>query len=252
MRTAGAFVVLACAFGQGAVQAQNVPVPRPVNPGAGAVPQWRQNLTGFMNRPPANATLQDVQQLQQYLLAARPYCTGLTPADYQANRALVRSMASYLAAMNAAARDPEMRAAIAETTQSIAVFPCAVQNGPGQTEPGKQAAPPPPAGPPFSLQSPDLGSVPAADKATARELSSRYDTAAANAAATWANAQSMKQNLSKQGMSLNVATETSLGRFQLFFEQAEAALREHHWDEARSSLDAVEGETQKVSKVVGR
>jgi hypothetical protein len=251
MRIAGALVVFACLLGQ-AARAQNVPVPRLVNPAGVAEPQWRRNLSGFMNRPPANATLQDVQQLQQYLLAARPYCTGLTPGDYEANRALVRSMASYLAAMNAAARDPELRAAIAETTQSIAVFPCAVSNGPAQPQPGKPAAPTPPAGPPFALQSPDLGTVPAADKATARELSSRYDTAAANAAATWTNAQSMKQNLSKQGMSLNVATETSLGRFQLFFEQAEAALREHRWDEARSSLEAVEGETLKVSKVVGR
>jgi len=250
MRIAGALVVFACAFGQRAAQAQNVPVPRPVSPAVVAGPQWRQNLTGFMNRPPANATVSDVQQLQQYIIAAAPYCTGLSPNDYEANRALARNMSAYLMTMNTAARDPEMRAAIAQTTQMVAAFPCANPNGPPSqaAQPTKPAAP---AQPPFSLQAPEIENVAAADKDTARELRQRYETDAANAAAAWTNAESMKQNLAKQGMALNVQTATSLGRFQLFFEQAEAALRDRHWDEARSSLEAVEGETQKVAKVVG-
>jgi hypothetical protein len=257
MRIAGALVIFACAIGpgvfwHGAAQAQNVPVPRPVNPARVADPLWRQNLTGFMNRPPANPTVRDVEQLQGYLLAAMPYCTGLSPNDYEANRALVRNMTAYLVAMNAAARDPETRAAIAQVNQSIAVFPCAVPNGQTQPQPGKQAAAPAPAAPPFALQAPEIENIAAADKDTARELRQRYETDAANAAATWTNAEAMRLNLAKQGMALNVQTATSLGRFQLFFEQAEAALKDRHWDDARSSLEAVEGETQKVAKVVGR
>lgn len=249
MRTAGALLIFACLSGQ----AQNVPVPRPVNPAGGvADPVWRQNLTGFMRRPIANPTARDVEELRGYFLAAMPYCTGLSPNDYEANRALVRSMASYLATWNAAARDAETREAIGELTRSIAVFPCANPNTQPQPQQGKQAAAPARTPPPFALTAPALENVGAADKDTARELSSRYDTDAANAAAVWGNAETMKQNLARQGATLNVQAATSLGRFQLFFEQAEAALKEHRWDEALSSLQAVEGETQKVQKVVGR
>jgi hypothetical protein len=53
-------------------------------------------------------------------------------------------------------------------------------------------------------------------------------------------------------MSLNAQTAASVNRFQLFFDRAAAALRDHNWDEALSSLQGVEAETEKVAKVVGR
>ena len=63
---------------------------------------------------------------------------------------------------------------------------------------------------------------------------------------------SILTSLTDRGMSLQVRTEVSAGRLQLFLEEAAAALREHDWDEARASLQAVESETQKVSKAVGQ
>jgi hypothetical protein len=176
-----------------------------------------------------------------------PSCNGLTYNDYLINRALTRNMYGYLAAVGAMARDAETRAAIAQANQSIAAFPCATK----PPEP-KEAQAAPRAEPNFSLQAPTLDNVPAADKETARELSARFETDAAYAAVAWNNAETMKQSLAKQGMGLNVATATSVARFKLFFDQADAALREHKWDDALSSLQAVEGETKKVTNVVGR
>src|SRR6185369_3201961 len=145
--------------------------------------------------------------------------------------------------MNAMARDAETRAAIAGLNQSIVGSPC----GTKPVEPkGAQAVPR--AEPNFSLQAPTLENVSAADKETARELSARYETDAAYAAVAWNNAETMKQSLAKQGMGLNVQTATSVGRFKLFLDQAAGALREHNWEDALSSLQAVESETQKVAK----
>jgi len=236
MRFALAGALLIC------VSAQAQFVPR-----VGVEPVWRQNLSGLLGRPPSGANLRDIEQMRGYWMGAIPSCNGLTYNDYLVNQALMRNMYGYLAAMNAMARDAETRAAIAGLNQSLAGSPC----GTKPVEP-KGAQAPPRVEPNFSLQAPMLDNVSAADKETARELSARYETDAAYAAVAWNNAEAMKQSLAKQGAGLNVATATSVARFKLFFEQADAALREHKWDDALSSLQAVESETQKVTKVVGR
>ena len=235
MRIVGAVALFACL----GLHAQVVPR-------VGAEQVWRQNLSGMLGRPPGTASLRDVEQMRQYLVAATPYCSGLTYNDYLVNQALMRNMYGYLGAMNA--RDPETRAAIAAVSRSIAVFPCAAK--PAQPENAQSG--PPRAEPNFSLQAPALENISAADKETARELTARYETDAAYAAVAWNNAETMKQSLAKQGMGLNVQTATSVGRFKLFLDQAAGALREHNWEDPLSSLQAVESETQKVAKVVGK
>ncbi len=100
-------------------------------------------------------------------------------------------------------------------------------------------------------KTPPLEGVRSADKETAAELVTRYETDAAKAAAAWRNAETLRDSLGARGMSLNAQTAASVNRFQLFFEEAAAALRDHKWDEARTSLQAVEAETQKVAKAVG-
>jgi len=61
----------------------------------------------------------------------------------------------------------------------------------------------------------------------------------------------MRRNLAAKGMSLNAQTDASLDRIQLFLDEASEAIRDHKWDDALSSLQAVEAETQKVAKTVG-
>ncbi len=104
-----------------------------------------------------------------------------------------------------------------------------------------QAAPAPP--PPPALS--------AADQATARDLRERYAMDAGHAATAKRNADQMRRNLAAKGMSLNAQTDSSLDRIQLFLDEASEAIRDHKWDDALSSLQAVEAETQKVAKTVG-
>jgi len=104
-----------------------------------------------------------------------------------------------------------------------------------------QAAPAPP--PPPALS--------AADQATARDLRERYSMDAGHAATAKRNADEMRRNLAAKGMSLNAQTDASLDRIQLFLDEASEAIRDHKWDDALSSLQAVEAETQKVAKTVG-
>jgi hypothetical protein len=91
-----------------------------------------------------------------------------------------------------------------------------------------------------------------ADRQTAAELQSRYKMDVAKAALVRQNADAMRQSLALRGMSLNAQTAASVNRFQLLLDQAAAALRERNWSEALSNLQAVEAETQKVSKAVGQ
>ena len=51
-------------------------------------------------------TYDDLGRFDQYLVGAGAYCSALTAADYAANRLMVRSMAAYVATMNAYTRDP--------------------------------------------------------------------------------------------------------------------------------------------------
>jgi hypothetical protein len=229
-----------------------VPVPQPVSPGVVTDPVWRRNITGILGRRPTSVNVRDVQQFQQYLLAAAPYCTSLAPNDYEANRELARQMTAYVATMNALARDAETRAALVGLSRSIAAFPCAYPATAAQSNGTPQVAAPAPAEPPFSMQAPALENVPAADQETARDLTTRYETDAARAASTWKNAETMRISLAGRGMTLSAQTSASVARFQILFNNAADALREHRWDDARSSLQGVEAETQKVGQAVGR
>ena len=153
-----------------------------------------------------------------------------------------------------AGRNPQMRLAAGRAGERSrhGATDLFVQGG-GQ--PAPQSAPPPPApaaGPPFAMQSPALENVPASERATADDLRSRYESSAARAAAAWQSAEVMRQNLARQGMTLNTQTATSVIRLQLYFELAAGDLKDHDWAEAGTNLERAEYETEKVFKTVGR
>lgn len=104
---------------------------------------------------------------------------------------------------------------------------------------------------PFATSPPVLRDVPAADRDTARDLRERYTMDAGRAATAWKNAEIMRRELSAKGMSLNAQTASSLDNLGLFLDEAADAMREHKWDDALNSLQAVETATQKVAKAVG-
>ena len=97
-----------------------------------------------------------------------------------------------------------------------------------------------------------IENVPAADKEAAAELRARYEADAGRAAAAWRNTEKMTENLVARGMTLNAETTKSALRLQLFFGHAADALRARDWAEARSNLEAIEADTEKIFKVVGR
>ena len=219
-------------------------------PGA---PNWRQSFTGLLNRPAGTLNVGDLQLLESQLALAGSYCVGLTPGDYEANRALVRQMATYLATVQVAAQDAQMRTSLRRLTRSLAAFPCAYGVVPGQPPPSP-AAPPPPPTPgeaPFAKSAPILQGVANGDQDTAKDLRERYEMDASHAATAWKNAEVIRQGLEAKGMSLNAQTAASIDHLKLFLDQAADALRDHKWDDALSSLQAVEAVTQKVTKAVG-
>jgi hypothetical protein len=245
-----AISLFACFVAQ--AQTPAVPQPaRPASPSASAPSQWRRNLTGVLGQPPAKASVHDIERLEQNMLSAAAYCGSLTPTDYEANRELARQMTAYLMTVNTMATDPQTRAAALRASRSVAVFPCAFPTEQPKPQTTAPSAPRQAADPPFVQKAPPLEGVRNADKETAAELVSRYETDAAKAATAWRNAETLRDSLAARGMSLNAQTAASVNRFQLFFEEAAAALREHKWDDARTSLQAVEAETQKVAKAVG-
>lgn len=249
MRLTLALVLLGCA----AAQPPNPTNPtNPKRPGVAGNPLWRRNLLGAIGQPPAKATMRDIQQIEQYMLSAVPYCTSLTPGDYEANRDLARQISAYLMTVNTMATDPQTRSAALRASRAVAVFSCAFPQA--QPNPAHGAPPPPrqAAEPPFSQQAPELEGVADADKETAADLRQRYETDAAKAAVVWHNAETMRQSLATRGMSLNADTAATVARLQLFFEEAQTALRDHKWDDALSSLQAAEATTQKVAKAVGQ
>jgi hypothetical protein len=234
MRHAVVFLLCAAAY----AQAPGVPQ---------AAPHWRQTFSGLMGRPPGSLTARDLQQMETELALAGRYCTGLTPGDYEANQALVRQMAAYLATVQVAAGDQQMNLSLRRLTRSLAAFPCA-QRAPAS---GVPLPPPTPGEAPFAKTAPFLQNVPQADQDTAKDLRERYEIDAGNAATAWKNAEVIRQGLAAKGMSLNAGTAASVDHLQLFLDQAADALRDHKWDDALASLQAVESETQKVTKAVG-
>jgi hypothetical protein len=238
-----------------ALAAQNSSVPGQTRPSAPPVrvePDWRRNLTQMLQQPPANASARDLERFEQYLLAAGPYCASLTPNDYEANRALMRSMATYLATVNTAARDPQLRAAGLRVSRAMAAFPCAYPAARPPSQSPDAAPPPSPSAAPFLLHAPAIENLPDADRETALELQTRYETDAGRAASAWKNAETLHQNLAARGMSLNTQTAASVKRLPLLIDQAATGLREHAWAETRTHLEAAEAETQKIVNAVGR
>jgi hypothetical protein len=216
-------------------------------------PNWRQSFSGLLNRPPGTLSVRDLQLLESQMALAGQYCVGLTPGDYEANRQLVRQMTAYLATVQVAAQDAPMKTSLRRLSRSLAAFPCAYSVIPGQ-QPPPAAAPPPPPVPgdaPFAKTAPALLDVPKADQANAKDLRERYEIDASHAATAWKNAQVIAQGLAAKGMSLNAQTAASVDHLALFLDEAAEALRGHQWDDARSSLEAVEAETQKVAKAAG-
>ena len=51
---------------------------------------------------------------------------------------------------------------------------------------------------------------------------------------------------------MNADTAAAVSRFQLLFGLAAGSMLDHRWDEVLQHLQAVEAETTKVAKVVGR
>jgi hypothetical protein len=213
---------------------------------------WRGNIGGILGRTPAQVTPGDLSRFDQYLLGAGAYCAALTPADYMANRLMIRSMAAYVRTMNQATQDPQIRASLRGLSTRISAFPCAFAGG--QPEPliFDPAALPVPAEPPFAMQPPDVPNVAAADKETYSDLQARYKVDATRAASAWKSAEIMRANLAAQGATLNAITSVALSRFQLLFGLAAGSMLDRRWDEVAEHLQAVEAETAKVVKVVGR
>src|SRR5579862_4428614 len=128
---------------------------------------WRQTFGGYLNRPPGSWTARDLQAFESQLALACQYCVGLTPGDYESNRELVRQMSAYLATVQVAEGDTQMRTSLRRLSRSLAAFPCAYAVVPGQQPPPGAAAPPPPAGePPFTMSAPVLSNIPKADQET--------------------------------------------------------------------------------------
>ncbi len=232
--------------------------------------QWRSALMGLLSRPAGTANLQDLQRFEENVRLGTPYFATLTPGDYAANRELIRRMTAYLAAMDAMGRDPRVRFALRRANQALLSLRYALppglasQVGPppasmyssgygagnGATE--ARPAPPTRAQAPYEMQAPEIPNVKEADKAKARDLQTRYESAAAQAATAWQSTEVLRQNLAAEGMALNTLTATSIARVQFYLETAADALREQDWEDARVNLERAEYETEKVFKTVGR
>lgn len=221
--------------------------------GPGGAPNWRGTFRGLMGRRPGTVNARDLQMLETQLALAGQYCVGLTPGDYEANRAMVRDMMAYLATIQVASGDEQMNLSMRRLRGSLAAFPCAYALPPGAPPPGPAAAPPPRAAgePPFALQAPALTDVKKEDQETAKELRERYAGVASRAASTWKNAETIRLGLVAKGMSLNADTQASVDHLKLFLDQATEALNQHDWMEAGEALDRCEFATQKVAKTVG-
>ena len=246
-----ALLLIVCA-GAYAQVVPRVGVPGVGGVGIGAGSLWRGNLGGMLGQQPNKVTYDDLNRFDQYLVGAGAYCSALTPADYAANRLMVRSMASYVATMNAYTRDPRMRASLGQLRGRISAFPCAWVGYQPESLMFDPVPPPVNTEPPFALKPPAVENVAAADKETFSDLQARYIVDATRAASAFKSAAEMNARLSTQGASLNADTAAAVSRFQLLFGLASGSMLDHRWDEVLEHLQAVEAETAKVAKVVGR
>jgi len=225
-------------------------VPRVGGVSAGSL--WRGNLGGILGQQPSRVTMDDLGRFDNYLAGAGAYCSALTAADYAANRLMVRSMAAYVRTMNAYSSNAQMRATLGRLSTRISAFPCAWVGGQPEQLAFEPLPPPVAAEPPFALTPPDVTNVAAADKETFSDLQARYTADAKRAASAWKSAGDMNARLAAQHASLNADTAAAVARFQLLFGLAAGSMLDRRWDEVTEHLQAVEAETAKVAKVVGR
>jgi len=244
MRFASAIVLLASLSTHAQI------VPRVGGVSAGSV--WRGNLGGILGQQPSRVTMDDLGRFDNYLAGAGAYCSALTAADYAANRLMVRSMAAYVRTMNAYSSNAQMRATLGRLSTRISAFPCAWVGGQPEQLAFEPLPPPVAAEPPFALTPPDVTNVAAADKETFSDLQARYTADAKRAASAWKSAGDMNARLAAQHASLNADTAAAVARFQLLFGLAAGSMLDRRWDEVTEHLQAVEAETAKVAKVVGR
>jgi hypothetical protein len=222
---------------------------------------WRRGLMGLPEQPSANTSVQDANQFAQNIELAVPFFATLTPGDYEANRELIRRMWAYSAALDVmAGRNPQMRLAAGRARRALGAWGYGasgygypfVPGGPAAPETAPGQLPPPPSGPPFAMQAPMIEKISSNERTTADELRSRYESSAARAAAAWQNAEVLRQNLAREGLSLNTQTAASLARLQVYFGLAAGDLQERDWAEAQTNLERAEYETNKVFQTVGR
>lgn len=232
---------------------------------ANDTPSWRAGLQKLPPTPGANTTAQDVAQFERNMRLAAPYLGNTTPtanpAQWEENRALVRRMAAYLYGLqvlssNRQLRGPIMRAQRSFDTLGFAPYLAVVNAG---EAPYSEAPPPAPEGqetvrsaPPWAMNAPEMGEVSSADKQTAADLRTRYETDAAHSAGVWQNAETLRQNLEMRGLGLNLETATGMVRLPQHFNSASNALKKNDWDTALTHLQQAEAETDKIAKTVGR
>ena len=212
-------------------------------------PRWYRSATGMLGTPAANADYRELQRMERYLTFGVPYCSGLAAAQYAANMAVARNMASYLGTVSTTATDPQARVYALRLATAFNSFPCAY---PGKQLPVVVPPPPKPGDPPFALMSPNLGKVPDAEQEMAADLTVRYDTDVARSAAAWTNAEKLRLSLVQRGMTLNAQTQSAVLRLQPLYDDATNALKAHNWEEALSNLQAAEATTQKIEATVGK
>jgi hypothetical protein len=227
---------------------------------------WRAGLSTLPATPAPNTSVQDIAQFEKNMRMAATYLGNATPnaspAQWEANRALVRRMATYLVALRAlSGSNSQLRGSVNRAQRSfdslgLAAYLAFVGSA---TPPSGDAPPPPPPeasspqmAPPFAFEAPELSDVADADKQTAADLRTRYETDAAHSAGVWQNAETLRQNLEARGLGLNLQTATSMVRLPLHFNGAANALRSSDWEGARTHLEQAEAETEKIAKTIGR
>ena len=233
-------------------------------PAASAPPAWRAGLSSLPATPPPNTSTQDIAQFEKNMRMAATYFGNTTPnanpAQWEANRALVRRMATYLYGLQAlSGNNGQLRGSINRAQRSFELLGLAsyLANAPyADAEPPTKAASPAADSrqtfPPFALEAPELSDVSDADKPVAADLRTRYETDAAHSAGVWQNAETLRLNLEARGLGLNVQTATSMVRLPVHFNSAANALRSNDWEGARTHLEQAEAETEKIAKTVGR
>jgi hypothetical protein len=225
-----------------------------LDPGREGVAQgdWRSEMNAQMDGAPVNAGAREIQRFEQNVRTATPYASASTPDQYEANRALARRMAAYLATVDSVAHDPQMRFALRRAHRAVDLFAySAFSSPPPSMERRPSEVAPPSAPPPFSVQAPEIKKLSPAERKTARDWQVRYEAAATQAMAAWRSADMLRANLNSDGMTLNARTETSLGRVAAYLEAAADALCEHDWVDTETNLRRAESETAVILKTVG-